>query len=81
MFVNFCNLGGHILRLFNFAEIVKSYFHSVGIKHLLLYQYIQPVYTPFSLSDRSVLKNLQDETERYHGQAPNANEKHEKHYS
>lgn len=25
---NFCNLGGHILRRFNFAEIVKSYFHN-----------------------------------------------------
>lgn len=38
--INFCNLGGHILRRFNFAEIVKSYFHNftlVLVLNIFLY--------------------------------------------
>ena len=47
MFVNFCNLGGHILRLFNFAEIVKSYFHNFTLVLVLNICFYTSIYNQY----------------------------------
>ena len=47
MFVNFCNSSGHILRHFNFAEIVKSYFHNFTLVLVLNICLYTSLYTFF----------------------------------